>query len=411
MENGERLYGRRRVKKFKPAVAESPKNPEAEGQKAAPAEETPKEIPPIIKPEVSVETRKESESNRPRSSQPPQRREQRRPERKPNQYGDRKRDRSDSRPGRDRDNNRFKGKARTKVSVIIPAYNEEDNVQPLLDQFDEVIKKSGAEWEVIYVNDGSTDRTEERARKATRSYPWLKVTGYSRNRGLTAALNTGFKQAHGSIMVFYPADLQYSPQDIPRMIARIDQGADVVAGWKQGKYNKRLVSFIYNKICRMLFGLKIHDMNSVKAFKKDVVDSITLRRDWHRYLVVLAAEQGFVIDEVKVKLFPRKFGKSKFGAGRIMDGVLDLFSVKFQISFVKKPLRLFGTWGFILGGSGGIVGLLALYLRYFTEHGSRTLLFPTILLVLSGLLLFAIGFLAEMMVGLREEIESLRSRR
>ena len=131
---------------------------------------------------------------------------------------------------------------------------------------------------------------------------------------------------------------------------------------------------------------------------------------WHRYMVVTAAENGFKIDEVKVTLYPRKHGKSKFGFGRILGGVLDLFSVKFQISFLKKPLRFFGTWGIIFGGAGFILGLVALYLRFFTTHGSRTLLFPTTLLILAGLMLFAIGFLAEVLVGLKDEIESLRSK-
>ena len=127
-------------------------------------------------------------------------------------------------------------------------------------------------------------------------------------------------------------------------------------------------------------------------------------------MVVMAAESGYTIDEVKVKLYPRRYGKSKFGIGRILGGVLDLFSVKFQITFLKKPLRFFGTWGIITGGAGFILGLLALYLRFFTEYGSRTLLYPTILLVLAGLMLFAIGFLAEVLVGLKDEIESLKSK-
>jgi hypothetical protein len=194
------------------------------------------------------------------------------------------------------------------------------------------------------------------------------------------------------------------------MLARIYQGADLVAGWKQGKYNKRFISYFYNKLCRILFGLKIHDLNSVKAFKKEVAKSLSARKDWHRYMVVTAAEKGYVIDEVKVKLYPRKHGKSKFGIGRILGGVLDLFSVKFQITFLKQPLRFFGTWGIITGGAGFVMGLVALYLRFFTSYGSRTLLFPTILLILAGLMLFMIGFLAEVLVGLKEEIESLKSK-
>ncbi len=306
------------------------------------------------------------------------RRTERRPagktDRKSKDYHDKKRERSFTK--REKPSGRERKKTRVNVSVIIPAYNEEENIKPLVEMFDEVIRKEGRDWEVVLVNDGSTDRTLDRSREMSEKYHWLRVVGYSRNRGLTAALNTGFEASRGSILVFYPADLQYHAQDIPKMLARIHRGADLVAGWKQGKYRKRFVSYVYNKLCQILFDLKIHDLNSVKAFKKEVARSLSHRKDWHRYMVVTAAESGFVIDEVKVNLYPRKFGKSKFGIGRILGGVLDLFSVKFQLTFLKNPLRFFGTWGIITGGAGCVLGIIALYLRFFTSYGSRTLLFP-----------------------------------
>ncbi len=319
-----------------------------------------------------------------------------------------KRERPRSRPESRHEHRPIQQRSNARISIIIPAYNEEENIKPLLEQFNEVISRAGNDWEVILVNDGSSDKTLDRAREAANRFHWLKVVTYSNNRGLTAALNTGFKNARGSVFVFYPADLQYHANDIPKMVAKIDRGADVVTGWKQGKYKKRFVSFVYNRFCRALFGIKIHDMNSVKAFKKEVVENIPLRKDWHRYIVVLAADAGFVIDEVKVALYPRHSGQSKFGTSRIIGGVLDLLSVKFQLSFTKKPLRLFGTWGIIFLLVGLIFGLDALYLRFFTEHGSRAPLYIVILFVISGLLLFAIGFLAEVIVSLREEIESLK---
>jgi glycosyltransferase involved in cell wall biosynthesis len=302
-------------------------------------------------------------------------------------------------------------RGRVRVSIIIPAYNEEGNIKPLMDQFHEVIARAGNDWEVILVDDGSTDKTAERARDASIHYHWLRVISYSKNKGLTAALDTGFQNARGSIYVFYPADMQYHPQDIPKMITRIDRGADIVTGWKQGKYNKRFVSAIYNYLCRALFGVKVHDLNSVKAFKKEVLDKIKLRQDWHRYMVVLAADEGFAVDEVKVTVFPRYSGISKFGTGRILGGLLDLLSVKFQISFTKKPLRFFGTWGLVSILLGIITGLVAIYLRLFTIHGSRTWLYAVILFILSGLMLFSLGFLAEVIVSIREEIESLKGKK
>lgn len=414
MEEEEKHYGRRRVKKAKPFLGGTPSatgNSDNKPDQGATAGATETEKKPVIKDErraVSADDKPEHV----KTSADRDRRTERRPagktDRKSKDYHDKKRERSFAK--REKPSGRERKKTGVNVSVIIPAYNEEENIKPLVEMFDEVIRKEGRDWEVVLVNDGSTDRTLERSREMSEKYHWLRVVGYSRNRGLTAALNTGFEASRGSILVFYPADLQYHAQDIPKMLARIHRGADLVAGWKQGKYRKRLVSYVYNKLCQILFDLKIHDLNSVKAFKKEVAKSLSYRKDWHRYMVVTAAESGFVIDEVKVNLYPRKFGKSKFGIGRILGGVLDLFSVKFQLTFLKNPLRFFGTWGIITGGAGCVLGIIALYLRFFTSYGSRTLLFPTILLILAGLMLFMIGFLAEVLVGLKEEIESLKSK-
>ena len=432
MESDEKLYGRKRIKKPKPVIAE----PDAETGHPSAIEQSSEnqEIPaPIVstpdreKPDHSIETKTEESKSTPARTESSQqgpsfkpahlphsrpRREHEKIPSGPRQNRERDRDRDRSRD-RDRDRDREKNKpsptARVRVSIIIPAFDEEENVEPLLRQFDEVLRRFG-DWEVVLVDDGSTDNTGKLAKQATARYRWLRVVGHNKNRGLTDALDTGFRTAKGSVFVFYPADMQYHAQDIPKMISKIDQGVDVVTGWKQGKYRKRLVSSIYNKICRLLFHIKVHDLNSVKAFKKEVFDNIPMRRDWHRYLVVLAAENDYRIDEVKVAIYPRAHGRSKFGAGRILGGVLDLFSVKFQISFMKSPLRFFGTWGVIAGLAGFIAGAISLYLRFFTTHGSRTLLYLVILLVLSGLGLFALGFLAEVMVGLRDEIKALKNR-
>lgn len=397
MENDEKSYGRRRLKKPRPTIV-----PRQEDEKERPQETAaPVETPPEVNiPKAEPERAQTTTEHPPRGQQrrPPRRREDRRPGRG-----------EGPRPG-PRPEKREYQKDRTRVSIIVPAYNEQENVAPLLKQFENVIRRY-RDWEVIYVDDGSTDGTGKAAAETASRYQWLKVVSHNRNQGLTAALDTGFRHARGNILVFYPADLQYHPEDIPKMISRIDRGADIVTGWKQGKYKKKFVSFVFNRICRMLFDIKVHDLNSVKAFKKDVLDNISMRRDWHRYMVVLAAESDYRVEEVKVTIYPREHGRSKFGAGRILGGVLDLFSVKFQISFMKSPLRFFGTWGFIAAFAGFIVGLIAVYLRFFTTHGSRTLLYLVILLILSGLGMFALGFLAEVMVGLRDEINALKKRR
>ena len=297
------------------------------------------------------------------------------------------------------------------VSVVVPAYNEAENIPILMEKFSEMFESSGMKGEVILVDDGSTDMTSLRARECQERYEFLRLVTHGVNKGLTAALQTGFKVSRGHIFVFYPADLQYLPEDIPKMIDKINEGFDVVTGWRQGKCGaRRFVSFIYNWVSRLLFNIKVHDLNSVKAFRREVVENMTMRRDWHRYLVVFAAEEGYQIEEVKVGLYPRKYGRSKFGFWRISIGVLDLFSVKFQISFMKKPLLLFGSIGITLAVFAFIVGLVAIYFRVVLHQGFRPLLYLVLLLALSGISFFALGFLAEVIVGLREKMESIESK-
>jgi glycosyltransferase involved in cell wall biosynthesis len=299
-----------------------------------------------------------------------------------------------------------------KISVVVPAYNEEENIPLLLENFEKMFKESKLEGEVLLVDDGSTDKTFKLAKDYEKKYSFLKALTNKTRRGVTTALQTGFKNASGDIYLFWPADLQYLPEDIPRLIQKMKEGNDIVTGWKQGSYGiKTFVSFFYNSLSRWLFKVKVHDLNSVKAFRKEVLDDLPLRKDWHRYMVVMAADKGFKVDEVKIPLYPRRFGKSKFGLWRIPIGVLDLFSVKFQVSFMRKPMLLFGSLGLILVLLGVLAGFLAIYLRIIMHEGFRPILYLVILLVLSGISLFALGFLAEAIVSLREEVESLKKNR
>lgn len=294
------------------------------------------------------------------------------------------------------------------VSIIVPAYNEAENIPLLMEEFSRMFSSSRMNGEVILVDDGSTDGTFLKARGCQEKYHFLRVAFHKRNRGLTEALMTGFSKARGRILVFWPADLQYLPEDIPKLIDRIDAGYDVVCGWKSGSYGlKRFVSSIYNLLSRIIFRVKVHDLNSVKAFRREILNDIPMRKDWHRYMVVMAASKGYKIGEVKIKLYPRRFGQSKFGFWRIPIGLLDLLSVKFQLSFMRKPLMLFGFSGLVLMFLGAATGVVALYLRFAQHEGLRPLLYLVILLVLLGISLFALGFLAEAIAGLNEKIDKL----
>jgi glycosyltransferase involved in cell wall biosynthesis len=298
------------------------------------------------------------------------------------------------------------------VSVVVPAFNEEGNLPLLAEKFAAMFAKADFSGEVILVDDGSTDNTHAAALECRQRYPFWKVERHRVNRGLTAALETGFAAARGRIFVFYPADLQYLPEDIPKMIQRINEGYDVVTGWKQGSYGvRRFVSAVYNGVSRTLFPVGVHDLNSVKAFRREVVENLTFRRDWHRYMVVMAAYAGYRVGEVKVQLHPRHSGQSKFsGVSRILIGVLDLVAVKFQLSFMKKPLLFFGSLGLIMLAMAAVVGGVAIYLRLILQEGYRPLLTLVMLLATSGIMFFAMGFLGELLINLKEDISSLKRR-
>ncbi|MEA3431429.1 MAG: glycosyltransferase, partial [candidate division WOR-3 bacterium] len=272
------------------------------------------------------------------------------------------------------------------VSIIVPAYNEEENIPLLVDAVDGMMKESNLHCELIIVDDGSEDETYIKAVGAQKNQNFIKVTRHKRRMGVTEALLSGFKMAEGDIFVYFPADLQYASEDISKMVEKIQGGYDIVCGWKVGRYNKRFVSNIYNALSRKLFHIPVHDLNSIKAFKREIVNEIPWRKDWHRYMVVMAYEQGFNVGEVRVNLYPRRYGKSKFGGpGRAIVGILDLIAVKFQVSFMRKPMLFFGSIGGILLLAALIVGIIALYMRFGLERGYRPLIYLVIFLGLGGL--------------------------
>lgn len=295
------------------------------------------------------------------------------------------------------------------VSTIVPAMNEEGNIEEFCHLYSEMLKNAPFEGELIYIDDGSTDNTLQKIKEAAQKYDFIRYASHQHNRGLTEALQTGFAIARGDVFVFYPADLQFLPEDIPALIKPITEGADMSAGWKQGKYKKKFVSSIYNYLSRKIFGLKVHDLNSCKAFRREVVERIFLRKDWHRYLIVLAASEGYTIDEVKIPLYDRNWGESKFRSiWRIPIGVLDMLAVQFQIRFLKKPLMFFGSLGSIFFFLGFLVGLWAIYLKYWRNETQLPLLYLVVLLAGLGFGLFLMGFMAEGQTAIKEEVSDMR---
>lgn len=294
------------------------------------------------------------------------------------------------------------------VSVLVPARDEAESLPPFLKLCAEALRPAPFTFEVVVVDDGSRDGTAQVLARLRADYDFLRVVTHRRGRGIADALQSGTSAAAGDILVFYPADLQYLPADIPALVGPILEGrADLVTGTKQGKYQKAFVSGVYNRLCRRLFGVKVEDLNSVKAWRREIMRGVPLRPDWHRYMVVIAAADGWRLSSHPVALHPRHAGTSKFTWRRIPVGALDLLSVWFQLRFGSKPMLFFGVLGAILFFVGILAGVVALVLRFGYGIGFRPLLNLVETMVISGIALFGFGFVGELIAGLREEMREL----
>ncbi|MGH7678152.1 MAG: glycosyltransferase [Gemmatimonadaceae bacterium] len=299
------------------------------------------------------------------------------------------------------------------MSVLVPAKDEAENLPLFMEQ---AALAFGADvatsYEVVVIDDGSADRTAQVLRELERQYSFLRVATHRSQRGIADALRTGYLQSRGRVMVFYPADLQFKPEDIPRLVAPIlANEADMVTGFKQGHYDKQFVSGIYNGLSRRLFNVNVKDLNSVKAYRREIMDALPVRPDRHRYMIVLAAANGFTVTEIPVPLYPRHAGKSKFATWRrIPVGVLDMLAVWFELRFGKKPLLLFGMLGVALFATGALAGLIAVIVLIATNVGQRWVwtLIQTCLVL--GSVFFATGLLGEQIAGQRAELREVRRR-
>lgn len=297
------------------------------------------------------------------------------------------------------------------VSVLVPAKDEAESLPLFVQLCDEAFRGRAERYEVIVIDDGSTDGTPEVLATLAKKYPFLRVLRHRSQRGIADALRSGFLAAHGDILVFYPADLQFKPEDIPRLVAPILSGeSDMVTGFKQGAYEKAFVSGIYNRLSRALFHVPVRDLNNVKAYRREIMEEQPARPDWHRYMIVLAAAQGYTVTEIPVPVYPRHAGKSKFGISRIPIGVLDMLAVWFELRFGRKPLLAFGMLGaglFALGLFAGAANMVMIA----TNHGlfavrSVWTIIQTCLIL--GSVFFATGILGEQVAVLRADQRELR---
>ncbi|HWQ19926.1 MAG TPA: glycosyltransferase family 2 protein [Methanotrichaceae archaeon] len=291
------------------------------------------------------------------------------------------------------------------LSVVIPAYNEEGNIADLYHDLHAVLASLGCDYEILFIDDGSTDGTFHALKEIRQKDNRIKIIRLRRNFGKSVALNIAFKYAKGDIVITMDGDLQDDPSEIPRFIKKLEEDYDLVSGWKYDRKDpltKRLPSRIFNELSSKITGVKIHDFNcGFKAYRRDFLKSICLYGEMHRYIPALAQWHGFRVAEIKVVHHPRRSGRSKYGFSRIFKGFLDLITVKFLIGYSTRPLHVFGIPGITSLSAGLCIGLYLVMLKYIDgiALGGRPLLLLSILLIFIGLQFLSIGLLGEMIAA------------
>jgi glycosyltransferase involved in cell wall biosynthesis len=301
-----------------------------------------------------------------------------------------------------------------KISVVIPVFNEEENLRELHEELFSILNQLKGELksEVIYVDDGSSDSSFSVLRELYERDPRVKVIRFRKNYGQTAALAAGFDHATGDVVITMDADRQNDPADIPRLIDGINQGYDVVSGWRKDRkdpfLNRRLPSMIANGLISMITGVHLHDYGcTLKAYRREIVTNIHLYGEMHRFIPAIASWLGVSISEVPVNHRPRMAGKSKYGISRTVRVILDLITVKFLLSFSTRPIQFFGLLGVISGGVGFCIGLYLTILKYFYQEsiGGRPLLMLAVLLIFIGVQFVSMGLLGELMARTYHETQ------
>ena len=301
------------------------------------------------------------------------------------------------------------------ISIIVPLYNEEENVAKLYSELAVTIDRSGLNCEFVFVDDGSHDTTVPNLMRAAEGDSRVRIVSFRRNFGQTAALAAGIDYALGDIIVTIDGDLQNDPAEIPRMVAKLDEGYDLVAGWRKNRKDatirRKIPSFIANRIISRTTRVQLHDYGcTLKAIRADVAKNLHLYGEMHRFIPALAAEQGVRIAELVVNHRPRVHGKSKYGLSRTFRVLLDLLTVKFFLGFSTRPLHMFGALGFVTGGLGSILIAMLVIERLFfaVPLGPRPLLPIATMLILMGLQFFCFGLLAEILVRTYHESQDKR---
>jgi len=290
-----------------------------------------------------------------------------------------------------------------KLSIVVPLFNEEESLTLLANEIRKALKSVEITYEVIFVDDGSTDGSLKVIKELCRQDKRFRYISFRKNYGKSAALQIGFLNVTGDVVITMDADLQDDPNEVPNLLKKLDEGFDLVSGWKKKRYDpfiKKQSSKFFNFVTRVMSGIKIHDFNcGLKAYRREVIDNIKVYGELHRYMPVLADWEGFTVAEIPVTHHARRYGKTKFGISRFFKGFIDLITVIFSTRYIKRPMHFFGFFGALSFIVGLIVNAILTY-DWITGHAlsNRPMLFLGMLLIIVGVQLFSVGLLGEMLV-------------
>ena len=295
------------------------------------------------------------------------------------------------------------GDSRRRISIIVPVYDEEENIRPLYQRIRETADGLGDPWELVFVDDGSRDQSLQIMQSLSFSDPRVKVAKLRRNYGQTAALAAGFDIAEGDVLIPLDADLQNDPADIPPLLAKLDEGYDIVSGWRKNRkdpfFSKSLPSWISNRLASAFSGVHLHDYGcTLKAYRRDIIEELNLYGEFHRFIPALASDVGARVAEIEVTHHARRFGRTKYGPGRILRGFLDLVTLKLLLAYQNRPMQLFGRLGLFSLGLGAASGIATLAMKVFIDADitGNPFLYTAILGLITGVQFIGLGFLGEM---------------
>ena len=292
--------------------------------------------------------------------------------------------------------------SRPTISVVIPVYNEEESLVALCQGIESALEPTGEPYEIVFVDDGSQDRSRFVLQSITHARPAARAIFLRRNFGQTAALTAGFDAARGDVIVTMDADLQNDPTDIPRLLEKLNEGYDIVSGWRRDRHDalltKGLPSRLSNKLASWLTGVSLHDYGcTLKAYRREVIEGIHLYGELHRYIPAVASSMGVRVAEIEVNHRARAFGKSKYGVTRLTRGLLDLLTLKLLLVYATRPMQMFGGLGLLTMGLGIFSGIATMLMKVFMDANitGNPLLYLTILCIVISIQFLSLGFLSE----------------